>query len=255
MNHMKTERISDGYKLTFSEPLDTPELTFDGTSWTITQEWMRATDSLRVKVITLLYNSRTSLFKNSPSQQTLEKLLTPWTVITDSGDLEFNCVLPKPESTKDGKGKIVVNGLTIRQSGISPTWVITSYTENTPVVEFNWAEDSEKAETVPVLETELREITLIESEVPTDETEDTLRLNTDSEYNARKFAAKERVKEARLKAILARRAAEVETNRYYNDFAVPDNESSFSEYDISDFDETEGEEEEQNGELADVSEA
>jgi hypothetical protein len=52
------------------------------------------------------------------------------------------------------------------------------------------------------------------------------------------------VKEARLKAILARRAAEVETSRYYNDFATADNESSFSEYDISDYEEEEESEEE-----------
>jgi hypothetical protein len=235
--------------LTFSEPLDTPELAFDGSSWVISQEWMRVTDALRVKVITLLYNSRNSLFKNSPSQKTLENLLTPWTIITESGDLQFNCDLPKPESTKDGKGKIVVNGLTIRQSGITPNWVIISYTENTPVVEFNWTDDSE---TVPALESELREITLIESEVPSEETTDTLRLNTDEEYNARKFAAKERVKEARLKAILARRAAEVETNRYYNDFTNGDNESTFSEYDISEYEEDEDEPE---AEMSGVSEA
>ena len=244
MTHLTTERISDGYKLTFSEPLDTPELSFNGESWIMSQEWMRATDSLRVKVITLLYNSRANLFKNSPSQKTLENLLTPWTIITDNGDLQFNCTLPHPDSSKDGKGKIVVNGLTIRQSGITPNWLITSYTENTPVVEFNWAEAPEADETVPVLESELREITLIESEVPSEETSDTLRLNTDEEYTARKFAAKERVKEARLKAILARRAAEVETSRYYNDFATADNESSFSEYDISDYEEEEESEEE-----------
>jgi hypothetical protein len=242
MTQLTTERISDGYKLTFSEPIDTPELSFDGEKWIINQEWMRATDSMRVKVITLLYNSRASLFKNSPSQKTLENLLTPWVIIDDSGDMKFNCELPKPNCEKDGKGKIVVNGLTIRQSGITPNWLITSFSENTPVVEFNWSEESEP-EQLPSIETELREITLIESEVPFEETSDTLRLNTDDEYNARKFAAKERVKEARLKAILARRAAEVETNRYYNDFSTGDNESSFSEYDISDYEEDESEEE------------
>jgi hypothetical protein len=52
------------------------------------------------------------------------------------------------------------------------------------------------------------------------------------------------VKEARLKAILARRAAEVETQRYFNEFNINDAESTFSEYDISDFSEEEEEEEE-----------
>lgn len=240
MSHMTTERIADGYILTFSEAIETPELSYDGEKWSLSQEWMRATDSLRVKVISLLYNSRNSLFKNSPSQKTLENLLKPWTIINDNGDMDFNCELPKPDSSKEGKGKIVVNGLTIRQSGITPNWLVKEYSENTPVVEFNWAEETSS---LPAIETEFREITLIESEVPSEDTADTLRLNTDEEYNARKFAAKERVKEARLKAILARRAAEVETSRYYNDFATGDNESSFSEYDISDYEEEESEEE------------
>jgi hypothetical protein len=234
MNHLTTERIADGYKLTFSENLFTPELSYDGTKWVLSQEWMRATDSLRVRVITILYNSRTSLFKNSPSQKTLENLLSPWVIITEDGAMNFNCELPKPDSSKEGKGIIAISGLTIRQSGITPNWLINTFTENTPVVDFNWEQSSTSG-----LESELREITLIESEVPSEDAHDTLHLHTDEEYNARKFAAKERVKEARLKAILARRAAEVETNRYYGEFTTGDNESTFSEYDISDFEQDE----------------
>jgi hypothetical protein len=106
------------------------------------------------------------------------------------------------------------------------------------VVDFDWNESTS-------LESEIREITLIEAEVPSENNGDTIHLNTDEEYNARKFAAKERVKEARLKAILARRAAEVETNRYFNDFNINEAESTFSEYDISDFSEDEEEETEE----------
>jgi len=243
MSSLTTERVSDGYKITFSESFDTPELSYDGENWVLTNVWMRGTDSLRAKIVTLLYNSRANLFKNSPSQKTLENLLIPWVVINDSGDMLFNCTLPKPDSTKDGKGNVVVNGLFIKQSGITPIWQIKAYTENTPVVEFDWNEPLE-SNTVP--ESEFREISLIESEVPAEETNDTLHLNTDEEYNARKFAAKERVKESRLKAILARRSAEVETQRYYNEFSVGDNESSFSEYDISDYSEQEEDDEQQN---------
>jgi len=233
MTHLTTERISDGYKLTFSSPFETPDLLYDGVNWQLTTEWIRATDSLRARIISILYNSRTSLFKNSPSQKTLENLLLPWVIINNTGEMLFNCKLPLPESTKEGTGKIVVNGITIRQTGITPNWLIAEYVEITPVVEFDWNEVP--ASSLP--ETEFREITLIESEVPSEDTTDTLRLNTDEEYNTRKFAAKERVKEARLKAILARRAAEVETNRYYSDFSIADNESTFSEYDISDYSE------------------
>lgn len=237
MNHITTERIEDGYKLTFSEPLETSELEYDGTSWKVTQEWMKETDSLRGTLVTILYNSRASLFKTSPSQKILENLLLPLSVVNEKGTLDLVCQLPSPGQTA-GKGKPVITGLLIKKAGITPLWTVRTYSENTPVVEFDWNEDGSAT-----TETELREITLIESE---DANADApLRLNTDEEYNARKFAAKERVKEARLKAILARRAAEVETTRYYNDFTTGENESTFSEYDISDFDE---EEEESEGE-------
>ena len=241
MSQLTTERIPDGYKLTLSEMIQTPELSYDGTKWTITTEWMRATDSVRSEVITLLYNSRATLFKNSPSQKTLENLLVPWVIISADNEVNFNCVLPLPDSNKEGKGIIVINGLTIKQTGITPNWLIKEFNVTTPVVEFDWSEP------VPSdsLEGEFREITLIESEVPSEDNNDTLQLNTDEEYNARKFAAKERVKEARLKAILTRRAAEVETQRYYNDFSVNDNESSFSEYDISDLSEGDQSDEEE----------
>jgi len=88
---------------------------------------------------------------------------------------------------------------------------------------------------------EIREINLVDDETPT---EPVLQLQTDADYNARKFATKERVREARLKAILARRAAQVETQRYFEEFNNNDNESSFSEYDISDFSEEEADAEE-----------
>jgi len=250
MTQLTTERISDGFKINFNEMIKTSELPYDGTKWIFSQEWMSELDLLRSKVVTLLFNSRAKLFKNSPSQKTLENLLVPWVTMDDNGDM--NCDLPLPDSTKEGKANIVINGLLIKQAGITPIWQIASYSENTPVVDFDWSDSCEGKECTEgmnsALETEFREITLIESEVPSEESEDTLRLNTDDEYNSRKFAAKERVKEARLKAILARRAAEVETTRYYNNFSNGDCESTFSEYDISDFDEEESETE-------DVSEA
>lgn len=237
MNHLTTERIEDGYKLTFSEPIETSELEYDGSNWKVTQEWMKETDTLRGKLVALLYNSRATLFKTSPSQKTLENLLLPIIVVNETGSLDLVCQLPSPGPA--GKGTPVINGLLIKKAGITPTWTVKTYSENTPVVEFDWNEAGSAT-----TESELREITLIESEVPAEDSSVPLRLNTDEEYNARKFAAKERVKEARLKAILARRAAEVETTRYYNDFSTGENESTFSEYDISDFDEEEEDESE-----------
>jgi hypothetical protein len=233
MKLVSPERTAEGFRLSCSEPGSTPSLAFDTLKWVVTTEWMRATDVLRTKVLAALFEARSTLFKTSPSQKTLELLLSPWVVIDDDGSYRINCELPLPTSTKAGLGSIELTGILIKRDGILPIWTLKSYAENTPVVDFDWDE-------APA-ETELREVTLFETAAVTDDSQ-VMQLRTDDEYNTRKFAAKERVKEARLKAILARRAAEVETTRYYNEFNFGDNESTFSEYDISDMDEDEPEE-------------
>ena len=229
-------RTPEGFKIALENPEEASLLTFDGSNWLVDTEWLRATDSLRTKLLGLLYESRNTLFKISPTMKMLETLLTPWVLIDVSGNMNFNCDLPIPLSQKDGKGTLELTEILIKQSGITPRWNVKSYYENTPVVDFEWANEN--------IESDFREITLIDSEVPTENSEIPLQLYTDEEYNARKFAAKERVKEARLKAILSRRSAEVETQRFYNDFSLNDEESTFSEYDISDLSEEEEEEEE-----------
>jgi hypothetical protein len=62
----------------------------------------------------------------------------------------------------------------------------------------------------------------------------------DRDYLDRKFAAKERVKEARLKAHVAKKMAQRELRFFYENFNLEDNESTFSDYDLTDDDETEG---------------
>ncbi len=207
-----------------------PSLEFTNSIWNVTTEWMRATDSVRTKILGLLFEQRDALFKTSPTLKTLENLFAPWIVIDPENKLVLKCDLPLPESMKDGTGVLELTAIAFikkeRGNEILPVWNLKSYAENTPVVDLDFEET----------ESDLRELTLFEAEVPA-EGGDTIHINTDEEYNARKFAAKERVKEARLKAILARRAAEVETNRYYNEFNINDEESTFSEYDISDLSE------------------
>jgi len=237
MRLLSPEKTNDGFKIMFSESSKTPELSFSGEkkAWNLNSTWMTETDKLRTFVLETLYENRASYFKTSPTLNTLETLFTPWIVVNESGELTFKSELPTPETDKDGKGIIELVGISIKKTGIYPIWGIKEFSEITPVVDFEWSETKDD---------ELREITLIESELPNEDKGDTLKLTTDEEYNTRKFAAKERVKEARLKAILARRAATVETERYYSEFALNDSESSFSEYDISDFSDDENEEEE-----------
>lgn len=240
MRLLTPSRSVEGFTILLDNPAETPEITFDGNVWIPDTQWMRVTDSLRDHMLTLLWDSRDKLFKNPPSKKMLENIFAPLTVIDTSGNLAVHTNLPLPSDLKEGKGVFELKGIQILKSSIEALWHLKAYVVNTPVVDIDWGESKSQA-----AENEIREITLIEQEVPSEDNDDTLKLNTDEEYNARKFAAKERVKEARLKAILARRAAEVETQRYFEEFNINDSESTFSEYDISDFsgDEGEGEEE------------
>ena len=235
MRLLTPERSTEGFAILLDEPIQTPEIRFDGTAWIPSTTWMLATDTLRARVLALLYDTKTTVFKNSPTKKTLENLFRPLVVLDPSGALVIQTTLPLPTSTKEGVAILEMTGITIQKSGISSTWNIQSYVENTPVVDFEWEDAS------VINDNEIREINLIDDETPT---EPVLQLQTDADYNARKFATKERVREARLKAILARRAAQVETQRYFEEFNNNDNESSFSEYDISDFSEEEADAEE-----------
>jgi hypothetical protein len=234
MRLLSPEKTADGFRIFFQEACQTPDLNYsaENQKWLLNSEWMTETDKIRSNVVQKLYENRTSYFKTSPTLNTLETLFTPWVVVDENGELVFKSDLPLPETNKDGKGIIELAGINIKKTGISPIWQVKEIVEITPVVDFDWSENKDSED--------LREITLLESEITT-ENSDTIKLTTDEEYTARKFAAKERVKEARLKAILSRRAAEVETDRYYAEFAITDNESSFSEYDISDFSDEEDE--------------
>jgi hypothetical protein len=229
------ERMETGFKIHLADCPETTPIEHDGTNWLINTEWVSASDTIRTTLISVLFESRAKLFKTSPTLKTLENLLSPWVVVDECGNFKIQCELPSPNVSKPGKGTLELTAVLIKRDGIQPVWAVKSYSENTPVVDFDWEDASP--------ENEIREVTLIESEVPLEAGVETLHLNTDEEYNARKFAAKERVREARLKAILSRRAAEVETQRYYDEFNLIDNESTFSEYDISEFSESEGEDE------------
>ena len=233
------EKTAEGYKFGFIEKCLTPELDFDGSNWIVTTEWIRVTEIIRGQILTQLFDSRSVLFKSAPSLKTLESLFHPWITKSDNGNYEMKLQMPLP-SDKPGKGILDLSGILMKRDSIVPIWNIQSYTENTPVVDFVWDNDEPENE-------ELREVTFFESAGPSD-TSNVIQLYTDEEYTARKFAAKDRVKEARLKAILARRAAEVETTRFFNEYNFGENESTFSEYDISDFSDDEEETEaEENG--------
>ena len=97
------EALIDGFKLKLDEPVETPELTYDVSGWQVNSEWMRATDTIRAKILALLYENRGHLSKVPPTQKILENLFSPWIVLNADSLLQFKCVLPEIPTQTSGK--------------------------------------------------------------------------------------------------------------------------------------------------------
>jgi hypothetical protein len=123
-------------------------------------------------------------------------------------------------------------------SSITPVWALTDIVMDVQqdTISLFGDGDSEAGdgETVDgdLADGETREIQLDDlEEAPAAVTP--MRIRT-REWEARKFMAKERVRESRLKAQIAARLAHKEESRYYSQFGdLDETESHFSEYDLT----------------------
>ena len=150
-----------------------------------------------------------------------------------------------PAAPGPGTALWVLEGLTMSSSAIAPIWSIKEFVAapESDTISLFGDEDGD-GDTVETTE-ETREILFeeIDAGSPASTAEPTRIRNR--EWEARKFLAKERVREARLKAQIADRMAAKEESRFYRLYGdLEDGESHFSEYDLTDDeseeDETEG---------------
>jgi hypothetical protein len=166
----------------------------------------------------------------------LETLFSPWTQPVGTSDkICFSCHTPTLPDHSQGMNLSAtwgLKGITMNAKLISPVWSIVSvHEESSPPTDTItlFEEDADE-------EAEHREIQFHEIEMEKGSVAVPTKLKT-REWDARKFVGKERVREARLKAQIAKRIAKKEESRYYEQFGDPDDgESRISEFDLTDSD-------------------
>jgi len=221
----KKNKETNAYHLALNPPVPSPRLTCSDGAWTLTDDWARWATEQRNQLMGELL-SHGNWFSRPPRRDVLEPLFRPW--ILDSGT-----------DSLSGSGEWLLTGLEMSATAILPVWKVENFQEQETIclIEAESEADS-KSEDGSVAET--REIQLDDIELSSPAAPPT-RIRS-REWEGRKFLAKERVRESRLKAQIADRIAAKEESRFYSQFGdLDDNESHFSEYDL-----TENEEEASN---------
>jgi hypothetical protein len=220
------KRTTAGYLLSMNPHLTSPPVPVDSGIWTPSDEWCAWADELRKKILGELL-SHGSWFSKPPRREILDPLFSPW-YGTLQGKRQF---FFKPEKDSSGIGTWVLEGLIMTSTSISPVFTVGEFTET-----------REEGDAITLFDTEALE----EREVTLDEIESEGVAPTpirNREWETKKFLSKERVREARLKAQIAARMAQEEEARYIRHFGeIDDNESHFSDYDLTDSDNSSDEE-------------
>jgi hypothetical protein len=190
--------------------------------WSNQEDLTKTIKDLQSQVLQMLYEKRSSWFSSPPTKSVLAKLMTGW---------DLTNLAKSPDTKKNLTGSQSLSAVHISATGIVPRFVASVWNE-APKISMPWSVSGED---------ELEEMDdSREINIDVDTSPVHLTNHEDRDYLDRKFAAKERVKEARLKAHVAKKMAQRELRFFYENFNLEDNESTFSDYDLTDDDETEG---------------
>lgn len=202
-------------------------------------------------------------FSRPPRHDIIEPLFSPWSAKNMQGNYIFSCKEPQAPGAEGSSGTALwqLEGIIMSATSIAPVWSVVE-----PVID-------EMQDTISLFgdgETvdgdddsgdgdggggagagaggpETREIQFEDIADASPELHGKVTHVRSREWEARKFLAKERVREARLKAQIATRLARKEEARFYHQFGdLDDGESHFSDYDLTD-DESEGSESSSEG--------
>jgi hypothetical protein len=228
------KKTTAGYYLALTHPVTSPSISWDSDdSWFVTLEWSSWANAVRADVIQELLK-HPKWFSRPPRQEILEPLCSPWSGTNARGQLQAFCKLPDTPGPKSstGSAKMNVDGLLMTATSITPVISIQSHTVDEKEDTISLYGDGETV-VADDDDEETREIRLDDIEDAPPTLEPTRIRNR--EWDAHKFLAKERVRETRLKAQIAIRVARKEEERFYANYGdLEDNESHFSDYDLSD---------------------
>lgn len=216
------KQAGGGYLLNLDPPILSPILKWSET-WAPTADWATWAEEQRKQLLGELL-SHGNWFSRPPRRDLIETIFAPWIGKNMKGELQFFGALPPAPAP--GTAALALKGLTMSASAIAPVWVVDTFTpepEEDRISLFGEEEEDDGPET---REIEFEEIE-IASPAPT------IQIRN-REWEAKKFLAKERVREARLKAQVAEHIARKEESRFLTTYGeLDDNESNFSEYDLS----------------------
>ena len=202
---------------------------WEGGKWKNDEELLAVIMETRRQLIDMLYEKRSSWFSSAPTKSMLTKLMKGWDT--------KNLAMPS-DTSKNYSGSQTLTAVQISGEGIFPRWTSSVWqVDEVSKISMPWTQGSDD---------ELEEIDdSREINIDVDSAPVKLNHHEDRNYLDRKFAAKERVKEARLKAQVAKKMAFREINFFFENFTLDDDESTFSDYDLTDNEDDEYEEEEE----------
>ena len=232
------KRTAAGYFLALQPPVQSPPIRWTTADiWDLSGDvgntWRTWADNQRSTLLGELLSHGT-WFSRPPRRDLLDPLFSPWVSLAAT----LSCQGPRiPGAGSDetsGTATWQLDGLLMSGSSIDPVWSVATATpdESLDRISLFGGDSDDGASSVGG--SGLREIQIEEIEDAPASPPAQIRSR---EWEARKFLAKERVREARLKAQIARHLATKEEARYYRLFGeLDDGESHFSEYDLSDTD-------------------
>lgn len=244
------KRTAAGFFLALVPPIVSPAVQWKKSVWEApTIEWATWADSTRKTLLGELL-SHGSWFSRPPRHDILDPLFSPWVSVNMQGNRSFFCKSPATPGAEGSSGKATwhLQGLIMSSTAIAPVWAIASHEEEIEqdTISLFGDDDGDSAASMGddadagnVITHaggggETREIEIEEVDEVPPASGGTTHIRS-REWEARKFLAKERVREARLKAQIATHLARKEESRYYSQFGdLDDGESHFSDYDLTD---------------------
>lgn len=220
------KKTAAGYFLALTPIISSPDVRWarTGTWEPPTMEWMTWSDHLRSELLGELL-SHGNWFSRPPRHDVLDPLFSPWVTKHTGGGLSFYCKHPEvPAGGGSGRTTWNLQGLIMSSTSIVPIWAVgETVKDDAPDTislfgDGDTVDDSDD-ESVgvgrPRAASETREIQIDEiADAPAAEP---TRIRN-REWEARKFLAKERVREARLKAQIAIHLARKEESRFHTQY-------------------------------------
>lgn len=223
------KRTGAGFLMSLEPPSVTPAIEWDTAgTWSITEEWYAWAESQRAALLKTLVN-HPEWFSKPPRQEVLTSIFSPLALLCMQGKIQLLCEPPAvpDDPGSSGVAQWSLDGIMMTATNITPIWKIHTYTKNQPdiISLFNDALTIEGSSS--------------EEEMPPPASKKGSTIAATQEWSMRKFLAKERVREARLKAQIAEKIAAKEESRFYRMYGVIDDGESrisrrSSDYDLSD---------------------